>query len=610
MSAGTGPSWRLVSLLLLALPGRAAAQVDPSGDWRTLHTPHFRIHFRPAYREVALLEAREAERAWALLATELHPPRGVVDLTLGDDVDAANGFTTVEPSSRIVIFAPPPIGDHGLLFYDSWLRLVTTHELTHVFHLDRARSFWGVLQRVFGRVPGLFPNEYQPSWVTEGIATYYESRFTNGGRVRGSFHTQLLAADRAAGASRSPWDALFFSRWPDGVTPYAYGSRFFRYLAGAAGDSAVPRLVEATAGQLIPFRVGRQVARAAPGHSLAGDWAAATQPAPLAEARAGDERVLAARLWTEPVPRVSPDGRLAAYVWDDATGAREVRVLETATFRRVAAHRVNGGVTYAWCGDTLVIAQLDFTDRWRIRSDLYRWVPGVSWQRVTRGARLVAPAVGGGRFVALALAPAASRPTVPVPGPEDATWTEVVPSPDGRAIAGIRNSAGRWALVRWPADSAGAAQVLLESGGNLTDLVWTSSGELWFVAGRGGFPQVYRWLAPGVVLRVTFGAVRVLLQGDAGLPVEARLAGRVGPVELLKVGHHGSRTATGDAWLDELTPHEAVISVGRTNRYGHPAPEVVARLARHGITVLRTDERGTITFSTDGHGVRVRSHHD
>src|SRR5439155_10213222 len=50
----------------------------------------------------------------------------------------------------------------------------------------------------------------------------------------------------------------------------------------------------------------------------------------------------------------------------------------------------------------------------------------------------------------------------------------------------------------------------------------------------------------GVVLRVTYGAVRLLLQADAGLPVEARLAGRVGPVELLKVGHHGSRSATSD----------------------------------------------------------------
>ena len=192
------------------------------------------------------MEAREAERSYGLLATELHPPRGVVDITLADDIDAANGFTTVFPTNRITIFAAPPAGDHGLLFFDNWLRLVTTHELAHVFHLDRSRGLWGGLQRVFGRAPGLFPNEYQPSWVIEGLATYYESKFTNAGRVRGSFHTQLLGADRAAGASRSPWNATLFTRWADGLVPYAYGSRFFHYLAGAAGDSVVPRFAEAT----------------------------------------------------------------------------------------------------------------------------------------------------------------------------------------------------------------------------------------------------------------------------------------------------------------------------------------------------------------------------
>ena len=114
----------------------------------------------------------------------------------------------------------------------------------------------------------------------------------------------------------------------------------------------------------------------------------------------------------------------------------------------------------------------------------------------------------------------------------------------------------------------------------------------------------------GVVLLVTYGDERLLFQADAGLPVEARLAGRVGRVELLKVGHHGSRTATSDAWLDELAPREAVISVGRRNRYGHPTAEVLGRLARHGVQVLRTDERGTITFSTDGRDARLRSHHD
>src|SRR5713101_3161421 len=100
-----------------ALPfcaARAAAQLDPSGSWRTLHTPHFRIHFRPTYREVALVEAREAERAYALLASELHPPRGTVDLTMADDGDVANGLTTVFPSNRITIFLAPPVDDPGL----------------------------------------------------------------------------------------------------------------------------------------------------------------------------------------------------------------------------------------------------------------------------------------------------------------------------------------------------------------------------------------------------------------------------------------------------------------------------------------------------------------
>src|SRR6059036_3230527 len=113
----------------------------------------------------------------------------------------------------------------------------------------------------------------------------------------------------------------------------------------------------------------------------------------------------------------------------------------------------------------------------------------------------------------------------------------------------------------------------------------------------------------GVVLRVTFRAVRLLFQADAGLPVEGRLAGTVGPVELLKVGHHGSAGATSDAWLAELRPREAVISVGAHNHYGHPAPAVLARLRRWGSNIYRTDQEGTITFTTDGHAAHIDVHH-
>jgi len=109
----------------------------------------------------------------------------------------------------------------------------------------------------------------------------------------------------------------------------------------------------------------------------------------------------------------------------------------------------------------------------------------------------------------------------------------------------------------------------------------------------------------GVVLRVTFGATRLVFQADAGLPVEGYLAGRVGRVELLKVGHHGSATATSDAWLGELRPRQAVISVGAHNHYGHPAPEVLDRLRRWGSEIFRTDQAGTITFTTDGQRTHI-----
>jgi competence protein ComEC len=77
-------------------------------------------------------------------------------------------------------------------------------------------------------------------------------------------------------------------------------------------------------------------------------------------------------------------------------------------------------------------------------------------------------------------------------------------------------------------------------------------------------------------------------------------------VDLLKVGHHGSRGSTGDEWLDSLRVRVAVISVGR-NDYGHPAPEALARLEAHRILVRRTDRDGTISVTTDGTRMRVRS---
>jgi competence protein ComEC len=110
-----------------------------------------------------------------------------------------------------------------------------------------------------------------------------------------------------------------------------------------------------------------------------------------------------------------------------------------------------------------------------------------------------------------------------------------------------------------------------------------------------------------VVLLLEYGCFRAVLTGDAGLPVEARLRGRVGPVALLKAGHHGSRTASGGAWLDELRPQAAVLSAGAGNRYGHPAPATLARLGARGVGVWRTDRDGTISARTDGRTLTIRA---
>jgi competence protein ComEC len=106
------------------------------------------------------------------------------------------------------------------------------------------------------------------------------------------------------------------------------------------------------------------------------------------------------------------------------------------------------------------------------------------------------------------------------------------------------------------------------------------------------------------ILRVDYGAFSALFPGDAGFRAEARLNRRVGAVDVLKVGHHGSRGSTSEAWLAELAPRVAVISVGR-NTYGHPAPDVLERLAARRIEVWRTDTDGSVTIRTNGRTMTV-----
>ncbi|MDB5096567.1 MAG: ComE-like competence protein [Cyanobacteria bacterium RYN_339] len=109
-----------------------------------------------------------------------------------------------------------------------------------------------------------------------------------------------------------------------------------------------------------------------------------------------------------------------------------------------------------------------------------------------------------------------------------------------------------------------------------------------------------------IVARLTYGGFRVLLMGDTEAAGEAALLAGAPDMraDVLKVGHHGSKTSSTPALLDAVHPRLAVISVGTGNRFGHPSPEVVERLAATGAQVLRTDEHGAVLVRVDDRGVR------
>jgi len=111
-----------------------------------------------------------------------------------------------------------------------------------------------------------------------------------------------------------------------------------------------------------------------------------------------------------------------------------------------------------------------------------------------------------------------------------------------------------------------------------------------------------------IVLLGTFGTQRFLLTGDAEEGIDPVLVARGLPhVNVLKIAHHGSRTATTDALLSAINPTVALISVGAKNTYGHPAPTTLARLAAHGVATYRTDLDGTLDVALDGKALVVRA---
>jgi len=112
-----------------------------------------------------------------------------------------------------------------------------------------------------------------------------------------------------------------------------------------------------------------------------------------------------------------------------------------------------------------------------------------------------------------------------------------------------------------------------------------------------------------IVVRLLYGDTSFILSGDSSKKMEEYIVSLDGSAlhsDVLKLGHHGSKTSTSEIFLAAVSPEYAIVSAGKDNRYGHPHKEVMDMIKEFEISSLATYENGTIIFQTDGENLYVK----
>ncbi|MCC6750911.1 MAG: PD40 domain-containing protein [Deltaproteobacteria bacterium] len=370
----TRPTVRRVVVLLGFLcglgPPAAIRAADPSQRWFTLETPHFYVHYyrsvRHDLRAAAQNVARSAELAHRVLAPIFrHAPRERTHIVVTDDTDGANGSAQVVPYNVIRAYVTGPDSLSSLNDYDHWMYGLIAHEYAHILHIDTIHGLPRLVNAIFGK--SWAPNQLQPRWFIEGLATHHESARTAGGRVRSSIFDMHLRAAVLEGRFLT-FDQISSSTryYPRGVVPYLYGSRFLKYLADRFGEDALARVSHIYGGEggtatrgALPYQLNR-VAQAVFGRTFAELYADFTEY--LRRVYALQRGLVARRGVTASVkvtdhgescqaPRLSDDGRELVFVHDDGHDRTYVTVLDTATGREVERVQSLGGDTTSFTPD-------------------------------------------------------------------------------------------------------------------------------------------------------------------------------------------------------------------------------------------------------------------
>jgi hypothetical protein len=428
---------RLLVTAFLVLAGAAAARAasfPPDLRFRSLSTPRVTVHFHQGLEATA--------RRTAALATEIlerHEARygvrvGRVNLVLADVEDDPNGFASPLPFPLVHVRAVAPDGSEDFGNYDDWLRLLLTHELLHIVHLDEARGVIRFGRKVLGRAPFLFPNASTPTWMVEGLATYEETQGTAFGRGRNPDVRMVLRMAALEGDFvREDGAVAGLDRWPGGQGSYFFGQAFLSHLAARSGAAVLPELARVHSGRALPF-LDEYTARKVTGstfHALWTQWRLNSRAAFEREAEAiraqglTPSRALTTRGVRQSGPRFSPDGHWIAFTDRNLTQFRSIHIVSRDGGTEHALVKRNGGSSVAWTpdGHALVYEEPENFRLFRVRADLRLFDLATRRTRwITRGLRARDPDV----------------------------------SPDGRTVVFVRQQGDRSDLALVSLDGSGA----------------------------------------------------------------------------------------------------------------------------------------------------------
>ena len=239
-------------MLLFSPPSISATLHDPALNWQTLHTDHFAIHFHDGEQQMAEELAAIAERTHQILSEQLQwTPLSKTDVVLTDRMDFSNGRATPVPQNHITLITTPPASVED---YQHWMELLFIHEYTHILHMDKKEGTPKLMQALFGRLPILFPNVLQPSWLKEGLATYLETDKDKGiGRGQSSLFRAMMRLEWQKGIKSLSQVNAGTTDWPAGTTAYLYGVYFYQFLADHYGKESIQQLINGYSNNTIPF---------------------------------------------------------------------------------------------------------------------------------------------------------------------------------------------------------------------------------------------------------------------------------------------------------------------------------------------------------------------